>query len=136
MISYYRHAGGYIAVTSQSPAGFEGLAFVGRGGPIDDIQEQLFPASVLTDPVDVVDVPPSWCQALGYHRVDDFPLLDEEGVNLIAEIPVRTPALEPTPIVSDRSPHTRFFFGDHQDIATQIGLILGLIIGVLVLIGR
>lgn len=91
MINYYRHDGGYIAVTDQSPAGFEGLVFVGRGGPIDNIGEQLYAADLLTDPVAVADVPPSWCTALGYHKVEDFPLLDAEGENLLAEIPVRTP---------------------------------------------
>lgn len=94
MIRYYRHNDGYIAVTDKSPAGFEGLIFVGRGGPIDHISEQLYSKDVLTDPVDVHDVEPSWVSALGYHTVEDVPLLDEEGDDLVAEIPVREPVEE------------------------------------------
>ncbi len=97
MIRYYRHDGGYIAVTDQSPEGFDGLVFVGRGGPLDAIEDTLFPADQLTDPVQVGDVPPEWCAALGFHQVEDFPLLDAAGENLIAEIPVRVPIFDDEP---------------------------------------
>lgn len=123
MIRYYRHNGGYIAVTDTSPAGFEGLVFVGRGGPIDNITEQLFAATDLVDLVDVGDVPPSWCAALGYHQVQDFPLLDATGDNLVAEIPVRVPVETVPRIVR---PRTKF-----NDIAVYVGMGLGLIIVIL-----
>jgi len=129
MISYYRHGGGYIVATDQSPAGFEGLVFVGRGGPLDNIQEQLFAVGVLTDPVNVNDVPAEWVTALGYHTVEDFPLLDEAGENLVAEIPVREsvqPAERPVePVVS----LARQLFGD-KNIAFQVGLLIGLILAI------
>lgn len=130
MISYYRHDGGYIAVTDTSPAGFEGLVFVGRGGPIDAIEEKLFAVEELTDPVAVVDVPPSWCTALGYHNVEDFPLLDAAGENLEAEIPVRTPVVRP--IVQRRSTPTPTTWRDliwgNQDRNWQIGCLIGVVI--------
>ena len=122
MIRYYRQNNQYIAVTDQSPAGFDGLVFVGRGGPLDNIQEQLYSAAVLTAPVNVNDVPAAWVTALGYHTVEDFPLLDEAGENLVAEIPVREPV---TPVVS----LTHQLSGDinWRDIGLLIGLALGLL---------
>jgi hypothetical protein len=96
MIRYYKLSGSYIAVTDQSPAGFEGVVFVGRGGPLDAVEDQLIARGIFQNktPVDVADVPPEWVAALGYHKVDDFPLLDEKGDNLVAEIPVRVPVQE------------------------------------------
>ncbi len=139
MIEYYRHDGGYIAVTDESPAGFEGLVFVGRGGPLDGITDQLFASDVLTDPVGVGDVPAEWCAALGYHAVKDFPLLDEEGANLIAEIPVReqidpSPLRPAQPVVVDVSLKGRFlsWLVGNDDRATQVGYVLGLILFVIV----
>lgn len=129
MIRYFRTTDGYIAVTDQSPAGFEGLVFVGRGGPIDNIQEQLFPADQLTDPVDVADVDPSWVQALGFHKVEDFPLLDEAGENLVAEIPVRVPREPVTTTVVRwfRGPVANWLFG-HKDQAVQVGYLIGIVL--------
>lgn len=118
MITYYRHGGGYIAVKDQSPDGFEGLVFVGRGGPIDAIEDQLFPADQLTDPVQVGDVPQEWCQALGYHAVEDFPLLDEAGENLVAEIPVRVP-LEDEEFVEPSNQINPYFI---------VGMVIGAVI--------
>lgn len=132
MVSYYRLDGGYVAVTDESPAGFEGMVFVGRGGPIDNIQDMLFTRDQLNDPVNVADVPPSWCTALGYHVVEDFPMLDAAGENLEAEIPVRVPVVEriqprrPTPQPKQSWLHY-FVFGD-KDVQKQIGYLLGLVV--------
>lgn len=128
MINYYQHDGGYIAVTDQSPAGFEGMVFVGRGGPINNISEQLYAADLLTDPVAVADVPPSWCNALGYHKVEDFPLLDESGENLLAEIPVRTPIVTTVAhIRRAKSKLGKLIFGG-GDVYWQAGLMLSIVI--------
>jgi len=129
MITYYRTGDGYIAITNQSPAGFDGLVFVGRGGPLDNIQEQLFPVGLLTAPLDVNDVPPEWVRALGYHTVADFPLLDEEGENLVAEIPVREHVVAIVP----SSPQVA---EDDPDYDVQVGLMIGLMIIVYLFILR
>lgn len=133
MIHYYQTDDGYIAVTDESPAGFEGLIFVGRGGPLDNIQEQLFPVDQLTGPVNVNDVPPEWVRALGYHTVADFPLLDEEGENLVAEILVREPVREPVAAIVPSSPQVA---EDGPDSNVQVGLLIGLMIIVYLFILR
>lgn len=129
-IAYFQWGGGYIAVTNQSPKGFKGVIFIGRGakpgGGLSDIIEQGFAANQLLKqkPIPKNQVPDEWVEALGYEQADPEPeeddeiiLLDAEGENLEAFIPVRR--------------NNRTAPDLKSQVLWQWGLIIGLILGLL-----
>jgi hypothetical protein len=71
-IRYFQDAGGYLAVTNETPKGpLRGLVFVGRGpagGGIETIREQAYATDQLLKLVPVLDVPDEWVLALGYEQ--------------------------------------------------------------------
>lgn len=115
--TYYQTADGYIAVTNQSPRGFKGSLYIGKIGPLDKVTETAFSPQQLCKltPVDLADVPAEWIEAFGYDEPDELVLLDEEGENLVALIPISRFV---TPEPATGSP--RFWY--------DLGLILGLIL--------
>ncbi len=74
-ITYYKQAGGYIAVTNECPPTFKNVIFVGRGTKpggtgLDDIIEQCYTVTDLKKltAVNKHDVPDGWVIALGYEK--------------------------------------------------------------------
>lgn len=132
-ITYYRTELGYIAVTDESPKGFKDVLFIGRGGPLDDIEETAFEVHQLRKlkPVDRCDVPEVWLEALGYDHFEREPdepddiLLDPEGENLVAFIPVLRPRRPPEYLSPPPRPKNRLWF--------DIGLLLGMVIALILI---
>jgi hypothetical protein len=106
--SYFAQGTGFIAVTDKSPKDFAGVLFIGKGGlTLDSISEQVFaPADVKKlQPVPKDGMPDEWLLAFGYDKpakkpepkppakpkveYPEFPVLDEEGENLVALLPLR-----------------------------------------------
>lgn len=124
--SYYKTDDGYIAVTSQSPKGFRGSLYIGRGGPIDAIVETCFSPQQLRRlaAVDLADVPAEWVEALGYDEPvepedDELVMLDEEGENLVALIPIRR-AISRVVTPEPETGSDRFWY--------DLGLIIGMLL--------
>ena len=74
-IRYFQDAGGFIAVTQETPKGpLKGLVVVGRGptvpGKIGTIQEQAYSTEQLLKlvPLSPLSVPDEWIAALGYEQ--------------------------------------------------------------------
>src|SRR5688572_30563990 len=74
-IRYFKDAGGFIAVTQETPKGpLKNLVYVGRGpaipGRIDTIREQAYSAEKLRNlvPLPLLNVPYEWIAALGYEQ--------------------------------------------------------------------
>lgn len=115
--TYYKTDAGYIAVTNQCPRGFKGALYVGRDE--DGVETAYSPIQLSKlKPVAVEDVPASVVRSFGYDTVEDFPLLDEEGENLVAYIHVR----EPVRPVYQPAKNSRFWY--------DIGLLIGLAAGI------
>lgn len=108
-MNYYLHDDRYIRVSNQCPPGFKGVLYLGLAGPIDKIAEACFEAGQLKKMAKVSRdaVPAEWLLAFGETppapkpapvlRTVEVPLLDDEGENLLAYIPVtveETPAGE------------------------------------------
>jgi hypothetical protein len=74
-ITYYRTPDGYAGLTDQSPRGFQGLVFVGRGpkisGDPDSIEEQGFVPSKEWVKIPADQVPDEWFDAIGYGARDE-----------------------------------------------------------------
>lgn len=132
-IAYFKTDTGYIAVTDESPKGFKDVLYVGKGGSINKIEEQVFEISQLRKltKVNLKDVPDAWLLALGYDHppmpkpepkpapVEEFPLLDADGENLVAYVPIRRRQLAVV-VQPDRTLY-------------DAGLIIGLVIGIILI---
>lgn len=98
--TYYKSGSGFIAVTSESPKGFKGVVFVGKGGQsLTTITEQAFSVQQLhgLPTIPLSQVPVEWVEAFGYDRVEELPIFDIAGDNLldIAKIAVPTVPRDP-----------------------------------------
>jgi len=137
--TYYRTGSDYFAVTDESPKEFKGVLFVGRGGTLGSITEQVYEISALRKlkPVPLKDMPNEWLLALGYDKpivrkpkpvqrvvetVEEFPLLDAEGENLVTFIPIRTRR-----VVTENPPNNRWLY--------DLGLVLGMVLGGILIFG-
>lgn len=85
MVTYYEDGhGGYIAITSRCPKGFDGIVFVGKGPRpncgVDSIQEQGFSASQIKCLTPAKTVPDEWLLALGYDKPKPKPVAVERQV--------------------------------------------------------
>ena len=74
-ITYYQDEhGGYLGVTEESPEGFTGVVFVGRGplpgGGPETVSEQGYATDQLRRlrRVEPCDVPTEWMEAIGYEE--------------------------------------------------------------------
>ena len=77
-ITYYQDEhGGYLGVTSESPQGFRGIVFVGRGpepgGGPETVHEQAYATDQLGRLERVVpcDVPAEWMEVIGYEEPEN-----------------------------------------------------------------
>jgi hypothetical protein len=70
-ITYYRTPEGYVGLTDESPRGFKGVIFVGRGpkgGGPETVCEQGYVPGTGWEQVDASEVPDEWIEALGYEQ--------------------------------------------------------------------
>jgi len=116
-ITYYQDEhGGYLGVTGESPKGFRGIIFVGRGpepgGGPETMHEQAFATDQLgrLDRVDPWDVPAEWMEAIGYeepvepYEPESEPEHEEVTVYDIRfpwEVPPQTPPRNDKPLIRD-----------------------------------
>jgi len=114
-ITYYQDEhGGYLGVTDESPKGFRGVIFVGRGpepgGGPETVHEQGYATDQLgrLDRVDPWDVPAEWMEAIGYEApvepCEPGPEPEEVTVYDIRfpwEIPSQAPPRKDQPLIRD-----------------------------------
>jgi hypothetical protein len=135
-VAYFQTGMGYVAVTDESPKGFKDVLYVGKGGPLDKIEEQVFEATQIRrlTKVALKDVPDAWLLALGYdyppmpapepkpspepalEPVEESPLFDPDTFDLLAYVPIR------------RQPAAQASHG------SSLGLIIGILIGIICLL--
>jgi hypothetical protein len=128
-IKYFQTEYGYLAVTNERPRGFKDVLFIGKSGtdPLK-VEEVVIASEQLNGLPEIAkaDMPAAWVLAFGYEspimpqpeQVEEWPLLDDEGENLVAYIPVR------------RSASTVCQF---RPWPAQIGLVIGLLIAIICL---
>lgn len=94
-IRYFKRDTDYIAVTSESPRGFEKTLYVGKQakpnrGP-ESIYETAFTANQFTEWEEVAksDLPLEWLTAFGYEEPDPEPVPEPEPipVKIVQDIP-------------------------------------------------
>jgi hypothetical protein len=126
-IKYFQTECGYLAVTNESPRDFKGVLFIGKFGtdPTKVEEVVITPEQVHNLPeIAKADMPAVWMTAFGYEspitpepeQIEEWPLLDDDGENLLAYIPVRrsaSTACQPRPW------------------SFQVGLVIGLLIAIL-----
>lgn len=88
-ITYYSDGTNVHAVTNECPAGFKNTLYVGRG-PDDKstIIEQLYEVNRLKK-MTVVNPDNDTKNALGYETIEEVPVLDIQGENLLDLMPMR-----------------------------------------------
>jgi len=116
-ITYYQDEhGGYLGVTGESPKGFRGIIFVGRGpepgGGPETVHEQAYATDQLgrLDRVDPWDVPAEWMETIGYEEpVEPYepePEPEREEVTVYDirfpwEVPPQAPPRKSKPLIRD-----------------------------------
>ena len=128
-VTYYQDGhGGYLGLTEESPNGFKGVVFVGRGpqpgrGP-ESVSEQAYAVDQLRRLERVV--PAEWMAAIGYEEpvvVEPCkPEPEPEPEEIIVydirfpwEVPPRAPPRKATPLV--------------RDPVFQVAMLAGVIVG-------
>ena len=117
-ITYYQDEhGGYLGVTGESPKGFRGIVFVGRGpqpgGGPGTVHEQAYATGQLRrlKRVEPWEVPAEWMVAIGYeepvraHEPGPESKPDEITVHDIRfpwEVPPQAPPRKGKPLIRDR----------------------------------
>jgi len=130
-ITYYQDEhGGYLGVTGESPKGFRGIIFVGRGpepgGGPETVHEQAYATDQLgrLDRVDPWDVPAEWMETIGYEEpVEPYepePKPEREEVTVYDirfpwEVPPQAPPRTGTPLI--------------RDPVFQVAMLAGVIVG-------
>jgi len=72
-VTYYKTPEGYVGLTNDSPRGFKGIIFVGKGpkgGGPETVCEQAYPTTQMKDweEMDALAVPDDWFEAIGYEE--------------------------------------------------------------------
>jgi hypothetical protein len=131
-ITYYQDEhGGYLGVTEESPKGFTGVVFVGRGpqpgGGPETVSEQAYATDQLRRlrRVEPCDVPAEWMEAIGYEEPvvvepEPDPEPDAEEVTVYDirfpwEVPPPAPQAEAKPLI--------------RDPVFQVAMLAGVIVG-------
>jgi hypothetical protein len=128
-ITYYQDEhGGYLGVTGESPKGFRGIIFVGRGpepgGGPETVHEQAYAMDQLgrLDRVDPCDVPAEWMETIGYEEpVEPYePEPEPEEVTVCDirfpwEVPPQVPPRKGKPLI--------------RDPVFQVAMLAGVIVG-------
>lgn len=132
-VTYYQDEyGGYLGATEESPKGFKGVVFVGRGpqpgGGPEAVTEQAYAANQLRrlEPVDPCDVPAEWIEAIGYEepvvveprQPEPEPEREEVTVYDVRfpwEVPPQAPPRKGKPLI--------------RDPAFQVAMLAGVIVG-------
>lgn len=138
-VKYFKTDAGYIAVTDQSPKDFKNVLFIGKSGtdPLNVTEGVFTPADVRKLPeIARADMPAAWVLAFAYEKpvkppkppepepVEHFPLFDENG-ELLDIMPIRR-RREPAVVIEPRTGVS----------SHDIGLIIGLLIGILCMVLR
>lgn len=128
MVTYYQIGQTYVAVTNRSPKGFKDVLFLGRGGPLDKIEETAFERGQLAkmQKVALADVPEEWLIALGYDSPPAPPkedlVVDTEGELVTWLPPMECRAAVELPKLDD---------APDQRTLRDVGLLAGIAIGLL-----
>ena len=135
-ISYYRDEhGGYLGVTEDSPKGFKGIVFVGRGsepgGGPETVHEQGYAADQLRrlEQIEPWDVPAEWMEAIGYEAPVE-PYKPESEPEEVTVYDIRFPWEVPSPVPRQIAPRN-----DKPlkplicDPVFQVAMLAGVIVG-------
>lgn len=131
-VTYYQDEyGGYLGVAEESPKGFTGVVFVGRGplpgGGPETVSEQAYATDQLRRlrRVEPCDVPAEWMEAIGYEEpvvVEPEPE-PEEGTVYDIHFPWEIPSsVPPQTTLRNSKPLVR-------DPVFQVAMLAGVIVG-------
>ena len=133
-ITYYQDEhDGYLGVTEESPRGFRGIIFVGRGpdpgGGPETVYEQAYAADQLRrlERVDPRDVPAEWMEAIGYEEPVE-PYEPEPEPEEITVYDIRFPWEVPSPVPL-RNSKPRKAKPLIRDPVFQVAMLAGVIVG-------